>query len=288
MAYFILSKVGMTLKLPYVFVIDIDGTLIGDVMYHVSEWEILSQYNNKQLRTFRNELVEHLRSGLLRPHFTDFISQFRSTCEFYIYTASDDKWAQFLVPCIEAACGVKFARPIFSRRHCIVDGSNTKKSLSRVSGLVFSRLKVKYGFKSIGQVYQQMMLIDNNKVLVDKESKKGVLCSSYTYMQPYDVLRNLHTIIFNSNAYRILTILARYGVVQSSHVRSNANAIQLLAIYHSSLAGNLMRYSKELSYYDTEKKDKFWAKLSGIVSVCLEKQLSCDNLIKYVNLHLVQ
>jgi hypothetical protein len=266
---------------PYVFVLDIDGTLVGNVSYLVAQWEILTQFNKKSLRLFKSMVIEQLRDGLLRSQLTEFIKSLSGTCEFFIYTASDDKWAQFFVPCIEAASGIKFSRPIFSRKHCLQIGTDLKKSLQKISSLIYPKLKPL--FKSKSAMYQRMLLVDNNKVLLDRETRKSVLCPTYEYMTPFDIVSLVDQRIFLENAYLILKIMSKYGLVQDRLISRKLSGFQLLGVYYSCLAHNLVEYGNNIQKYNEMRRDKFWPKMLGLFVACHQKGASIESIVKYIN-----
>lgn len=266
---------------PYVFVLDIDGTLVGNVSYLVAQWEILNQFNKKKLRMFRSMVIEHLQDGLLRPNLAEFVKRLSGTCEFFLYTAADDKWAQFFVPCIEAASGIKFARPIFSRKHCLQNGTDLKKSLQKISSIIYPRVKPL--FRSKSAMYQRMLLVDNNKVLLDRESRKSILCPTYGYMTPFDIVSLVDQRVFLENAYLILKIMSKYSLVPDRSISRKLSGFQLLGVYHNSLANNLVEYGTNIHRYDDMRKDKFWLKLLSLFSSCHQKGNSIESIVKYIN-----
>lgn len=272
---------------PCIYVIDIDGTLVGDVTHQVCEWEILLKYDPKKLKTFRLKLIEHLREGLLRPCISDFMSMIKQAnelTEFFLYTASDDKWAQFLVPCIESACGCKFSRPIFTRKHCLNTEKSMKKSLIKISTQVWSKLKPKYGglvFKNAKHLSDHMLLIDNNKVLIDRETKRGIICPSYDHCVLYDVLRNIDERVLHDNVHGIMQVLGKYGLVDTGKVASSrSSSYSFLATYYEQYAERLMIYARKDRNY---RRDRFWLTLVHMIEALQNKRVSKETMIKYIN-----
>ena len=269
-----------------VYTIDIDGTLIGDITHHVAEWEILSRYDKKKVKQFKTNLIQALQKGLMRPHVAEFINHIKANnerAEFYLYTASEDKWAQFLVPCIEAACGCKFARPIFSRKHCLLVDRSLKKSLQCISTSIFNKLKARYSIKKASYVYDNMILIDNNKVLIEKEVRKGILCPSYDYPHSYDVLRLIDPSILEHQINGITNILAKYELVDERSVARQQQPHNVLASYYEDYAKSLRSMQNTIVVQDRHKRDKFWIQLANAIVALQSKRVSKDHLIKYIN-----
>ena len=130
--------------LPLVMLLDMDGTLVGKVGSVLCEYDLhrtlgaaaapASAAASARPKTasvasptvhkgLRDAIVARLRYGIIRPHVLEFCRGATAIpgVELYVYTASEAWWAAFFVPCIEAALGVRFNRPIFSRDHCVQD-----------------------------------------------------------------------------------------------------------------------------------------------------------------------
>jgi len=173
---------------PYVILIDLDGTIQGDVMPQLREFNLIRNLNLKTSlnKSHRNDYIK----GLLRPYFTDFIklikSKYNGTVELFIYTASDKVWAHHVVPIIESIIGFKFNKPIFTREHCRVGLLDKTKSIKYVKEHVIKSLRPKYG-KIVTD--QKIFLIDNNDVL---EDTKGLIkCYTYDKAIFLNILRNI-------------------------------------------------------------------------------------------------
>jgi hypothetical protein len=246
-------------------VLDIDGTIIGDVTSQVMEWEILSKFDKSKLRMFRLQLISHLRNGLLRPFLADFIHKLKKigTENIYVYTASDDSWAQMIVPCIESAAGVKFNRPIFSRKHCIVNAGSMQKSLKLISD------KILRGRGKGADIYKNIFLIDNNSVLIHDERKLGVLCPTYNVAIPTDVLKNIDQTVFTNNCTQILKIIQRYGFC----LHNETSSYMILSKYYDYYAGVLKNHART---YKGEQSDTYWLDIGNHIS----KNDSRNSLVK--------
>jgi len=101
-------------KIPYIFVFDIDKTILGDVGYILSEHQFNKNIidmnkeliNSKKIN-YKYDFEKDLLKGLLRPYFIDFLKFCRKKfkkCEFYIYTMSSYEWTNnVLIKIIEKA-----------------------------------------------------------------------------------------------------------------------------------------------------------------------------------------
>lgn len=81
------------------FILDLDGTIIGDCIYQCELYKIGLILGKLGIKIKTSEILEEYyteKSKLIRPNFTYFYNTMKenySSCEFYIYTASEKKWA---------------------------------------------------------------------------------------------------------------------------------------------------------------------------------------------------
>ena len=134
---------------PVVFLLDLDGTLQGDIHPQLIEYELIRILNNnkkQQIKYNLSKLSKDYNDGLLRPHLKDSLLSMKkkhSNIEFFVYTASSDNWAHFIIPQIEKILFGKkqiINKPYFTRSHCNADGS---KSIYNVKEEVIKSLKTK-------------------------------------------------------------------------------------------------------------------------------------------------
>jgi hypothetical protein len=172
---------------PFVFILDLDGTIIGDCSYQIilynieqlcKKYKIRTQSEKSLLKSYRPE------SKLMRPHFKYFIDNTKKhhpDSLFYIYTASDKEWAHKEISLIEKTHNIKFNRPIFTREDCILDSfGQYKKSVKKILP------KIVKGNKKYNINNNKILVIDNNSIYIDYTSN-FLLCPSYNYILYYDV-----------------------------------------------------------------------------------------------------
>lgn len=214
-----------------VMMLDMDGTLIGNIKPQVCEYEVLYGFQKNKLKAMRADVTSRLKQGIIRPYLTWLCSLVHngelSNIELFVYTASEAKWAAFLIPCIEEALGFKFSRPFFTRNHCIQSGNGDfKKSLDMVTPILFRKLKSKYRLSSSKQIADNIVLIDNNPSVLlhpSKESPRLVTCSTYNYAYFYDVLTRLDLSVLHQKYPRIIPVLQNHQMfpdVRASEVRT--------------------------------------------------------------------
>jgi hypothetical protein len=235
---------------PLVILLDIDGTLIGEILPQVIEWQLVSTFRKEFLRSYKLFLIDALKTELLRPGFSNFFHKLESLhIEFFIYTASESKWANYLVPCIESACNVKFNRPVFTREHMVFEtqkngDSYHMKSIEKILPLINKTL-AKKGWK-IPATISQCMIIDNNYTLVSNELKRVAKCSSYKSIFPFDMLRFIPSTMIMENKSEIISHLNHLNLLPEHFAPSTIN--EFYHTYHYSLGKFLQKASTQSKY----------------------------------------
>jgi hypothetical protein len=131
--------------------------------------------------------------------------------EFFVYTASDDDWAKYIIKVIEEASTIRFNKRIFSRSDCIFDqkSGHFMKSLNKLKPELFKILKSKYKLSNMDSL-KHILLIDNNHVLYENESHSLVKCPSYTSTIRVDMLRSLPMSFIKNNQELISMYILGY------------------------------------------------------------------------------
>jgi len=190
---------------PFVILIDLDNTLQGNILPQLSEYN-LHQYliqNTKEYhrmnKNVNKDIADDFKHGLLRPKFRRFVKTITSevpNVEFFIYTASDDSWAKYIIKILECSIDFKFNTPIFTRKHCLLDNNEGKymKRIELVTPLIAHKLKSKYPSTIITPKrykFKNIILIDNNVVLYKDEINHLIKCNDYEGIYIIDTLRNV-------------------------------------------------------------------------------------------------
>lgn len=171
--------------MSYVFIIDLDGTIIGDCSYQVILYNMETVIKKNKMKV-SNMLLDSYKpsSKLMRPFFKYFIGamqkQFPNSM-FFVYTASDKEWANREIAMIEKTHDIKFNRPIFSRGDCIKDSfGQYRKSVKKIIP------KIKKANKNCDIQNDKILVIDNNATFIDYRSN-FLLCPSYNYIMFCDI-----------------------------------------------------------------------------------------------------
>lgn len=245
---------------PLIVTIDIDGTIIGNITPQVIEWQFIKKYNNYNVRHFKNQLISLLQEYLIRPGMKDFVHKLKekhSNVHLFLYTASEHKWANFLVPCIEQALDYKFNRPIFTRNHMVVDKKTgfPKKSLERILPQIQKSLQN----QSIN--IKQCIIVDNNKTLIDSEMNRLVFCQTYDYVVYQDPLRYI-------NVNQVKKHLP--SIIESLKINLNFNDLKLSDI--NMFYAQYYNIVSKFLIINCERKDDLWKGMYDSLHKYLKKK----------------
>lgn len=246
---------------PFVILLDLDQTIQGDVGPQLQEYQFIKYLNeevvNKSKRLLQNkqDVIKDMKEGLLRPHFKRFIVKMKQrypTCEFFIYTASEDSWGKYIASIIQETIQVKFNKRIFTRSDCIYNENKNgyMKSIEKVSPFIYSELKRKgYELKGNKKNYQfnNIFLIDNSNVLYPNELKHLLKCDDYKGKVYVDCLRNIPNSFIKKHFKQIGQYLLQETV---------SNEIDLYRRYYAQLHF-MNTYQLETNQH-INRKDKFW------------------------------
>lgn len=176
---------------PYIFIIDLDGTIIGNCSYQCDIYnimELIKTYDKKNSNKSKIICDKYLnesyneKSLLIRPYFFDFIRAMKKlypVSYFYIYTASEKKWANKEISIIEKNNNFKFDRPFLTRDNCIIDKDGSiKKSINKILPLIKKNIK----FSNTYDIKKHLLIIDNNPTFIDYKDNL-LICPTYNYVK---------------------------------------------------------------------------------------------------------
>ena len=182
--------------LPYIFILDIDHTIIGAFLSIHNEYKLLNIISYKLNKSI--DIVDELNDGLLRPYFKDFI-QFIKTkydnIELFVYTGGSHRWVNnTIIPNIEKAINTNINKPYFTREN--MNNDEYDKILGNIYDIIIDNLKSKYPLlnqdKYIKYVFNnQLIFIDDIKNNLKDYPEKQILCPKYKYIDYYDVIKKI-------------------------------------------------------------------------------------------------
>lgn len=266
--------------LPYVFVLDWDGTIAGKVDFQSQVYSLKQLLKKHGLKPMGHAASEKIPKAftpanqLVRPGFASFMKALHKfyaghPVHFFIYTASEKQWALQEIAWVEKAFGIQFARPIFTREDCHVDGGgNYRKSLAKIYPRICRTISRNRALSRQEKDYileNQLIIIDNNAVYSDR-SDKMLLCPDYDYC----VFENLWDMIPPSSfqtpeIHQFVYSLINMGLLCPQP--TDPDPMQKLTIQYSWLASkckNIMDANK------TFQNDSFWKYLRRMI---IENQL---------------
>ena len=241
--------------LPIIFLIDLDGTIHGDCVSQVQEYTLLAKLG---ARTTNKKFIKgDYKNGLLRPYFSSFmktidINRRYTNIETFVYTASEKKWAQHVVPVIEDVVNARFNRPIFHRDYCDMQ-KDKHKSILTTKKHIFKSLKNKYDLTSMNDLNNRIYLIDNNDTLIEKDFL--LKCPTYDYIVQVDLLRQL------SPEQKMLHHELIVKKIMGDKIQSKSVFHMMKIVYKY-----VFQWYKHASESNEKyRKDDFWKKLSILV-----------------------
>ena len=263
---------------PLVILIDLDGTIQGDVNNQVQEYIFLDKLTKKLhggnviLKQNKMDVMYDMEQKLLRPYFKSFMmmmkKHFEEDIELFVYTASEKKWANYIIPIIESLIGLKFNRPIFTRSDCIWNNTQNKyfKSIDSIHKKISRCLQTKYSKlnKNLTLKYNDMYLIDNNYTLIHGEEHKLILCPTYDYSVFCSPLRNIPSIVMNKY-FKIIGDEILHQII--------TNVWELNKLwFEKAYKKNAIIENRNKMYI----KDDYWKKVCIELMTCKRKKLRQD------------
>lgn len=190
--------------LPYIVILDWDGTIAGKVDYQCMRHtlkECYKEYNIKYTKNNKIPIAFYPESNLIRKDFIGFIKDltihYDNNIYFFIYTASEKLWANTEIKWVEQTHGITFQRPIFTRDDCINYAGSYKKSIEKIFPRILRSIKVPLTKQQKTEVLNKhILIIDNNHVYVDMQ-EKVLLCPDYDFMVFENIYEDLESYSFN-------------------------------------------------------------------------------------------
>lgn len=279
---------------PIVLFLDLDGTVVGDVMHLVAERAILGQFSPsaavfKQMKTSH---VSRMKYGVIRPRFDSFLRRVelcnkdpsRSRhIELFLYTAGEDAWAAYIVSVIEAALGYVFNRPIFSRKHCKPgpDGAFFKQ-LAPLFPVVVTCLRRKGYTLTVASLEGRVALVDNNPTVIRTTTDRVrlITCKTYAFVLAFDVLRLVDIDVLQARYEQIASLLTSLGLYPEGREKDAGtprSCRHFLRVYYSTLTSRLRKSTRADN--GAEIRDRFWVRLrSAMLSPTLVSSLDATHV----------
>jgi hypothetical protein len=266
--------------LPFVLVLDLDGTIVGDVSDHIVEWIVLQTVRDKaagaqRMHAFNRTFRSCLMAGLLRPYFGEFMSAVASHhgIEVFVYTASTKDWAPVVIHNVEQCTGVRFQRPLFTRDHCLP--GPVPKSLQSIKPLVFRTLKKKYvRLSSPTDLDGRMVMIDNTDVLAERTS--WIPCPTYDFVSNYDVLKNVDTDVLRAAFPIVSREMVRQGALSRAASRQIRRYEDFMSHYYARISKNFAISGAKNSAH---RLDSYWKTFATVCLPMIRRTMAANGVL---------
>lgn len=295
---------------PLIVLMDIDGTMIGRIGIQACEYELLSdpRIASRPKSAMKADLIERLRHGIMRPYLrwlVKTLEKHRPDVELFVYTASDDGWAAFLVPCIEEVLGRRFNRPLFTRKHCAFADGEYKKSLDTVVPTIFRKLRAKYpelaragpAASHVSRLRDNTLLVDNNPTVLlhpARDARRLVRCPTYAFAYVYDVLGRLDLAALHGKFRQLVPYLEHFDLfpsdVRADEVKTfhHFTWMYYRKLYENAKAAwrDAQHYEETLEqrgYTDAHGRDTMWRRFGEVLRAKSPGAESVDALVKDLN-----
>ena len=197
---------------PLVLLLDVDGTLVGDVVHQVALYDITRKIKQSKARMTYSakDMRDYIEtSAIIRPGFKSFFDAAKDNhIEIFIYTAAEKAWAEYIIKHIEASLNIKFNRPLFTRGNCITFNGEFKKSIKYVSPTILKVLRKKVQYKHIKSLDNSIMAIDNTPIFIEQDHQ--LLCSTYNVAPPVNIPRYITKELWDKQYKLINEIIVGY------------------------------------------------------------------------------
>jgi hypothetical protein len=264
----------MTL-LPYVFVIDLDGTIVGRVDFQSQQFVLyntLKQSGFKPVRQNKIPAAFYPNAKLVRPGLRQFMGalheHYNGKAYFFVYTGSEKTWANQEISWIEKTHGIKFMRPIFTRDDCTVDnGGNVRKSLTKIWPRVTRALPAMTPKERTFVFEHQTIIIDNNAVFLD-HTEKLLVCPTYNFSHLENMLHGIpQEARSHHNIDKLILSFINQGLlcpyIESSQNKNNStDGMRKLSKQYAWLSAKCKSLADENEKY---ANDKFWSILKKLL-----------------------
>jgi phage pi2 protein 07 len=244
---------------PYIIVFDVDGTLIGDIRPQLVLYEMYTALKKKDIKVANNflklnEFRKRLNQGIIRPHVNKFIKKMQQNydnIEFYIYTASEKSWAQFLIPHLEKCLNVKFKRPLLTRDNCVWHEQDLQKKLNIIYDCVSKKRKS-------NNFEDKILIIDNNDIVYGPDQKHVLLCNTYDFCKLENMMCYIDEDFYDKYKDIIVDVLSKY----IPGLKKSAGFYQFQKRYYVYYLKKLEDAQKKNALHE---KDKFFLYLTNLI-----------------------
>ena len=233
------------MKLPVVFVFDLDATLVGGTDYIYAYDYFLTfikgACDKKKIGgpycSYKIPRVqEKISSEMLRPGMKESMTELKTifpTAEFFIYSAGSTEHVKLFVDFVEKSTGITFNRPLLCRPQCVFDERHYYlKSLASNINVILGCLDAKYPGVTEKDLNGRIVIIDDQDVWGD--DTRVIKCPEYKYNPVIEFDDKLIHLMYSDD--KVKTYLKN----ESSHT---------LPTFHSDPSANIMQHMQDYHLY---------------------------------------
>ena len=201
-----MKKKPVAARLPYILILDLDATVVGDVNYVIEEHGLHHALRQKGISSagFASHFAESFRSGLLRPYFCEFIQGLQAAydgLEVFVFSAGSDTWVPTIIGEIEKFCGIRVHRPYFSRKDTHI-GADQNGSFSYTKSITATLEKI---FRVLEDDYKalrkpearehvtenRVLMLDDNTSVIADHTDRHLAIPEYKFVYAFDITAGL-------------------------------------------------------------------------------------------------
>ena len=218
-------------------VLDIDGTMIGNVATQRSIYHLLSR--------------DYEITGVpLRPHFLEFTKSIPGA-ELFVYTASEAHWAETLVSHLERRYGLSFNRPLFTRPNTVWTGNEYQKALKNIMPVIKNTMRHKH--KEVFDLFA----VDNSNCYAPEDLPYLINCPTYNNTVRVDIAKAIPRKAYLNNREHM-----------DNHLMLYLNSDTKPSSYEDFV--RMLRNLNSFSFKNTN--DTFWRDLSRLLKGSKDKE----------------
>ncbi len=225
-------------NLPLIIILDLDGTIIGDITPQVLLYELIKILKrNISIKFNIEEFKYKLMNGIVRPYFKKCLKELsKHNIEFFVYTASEKVWAEFVIKNIEESLDISINRPIFTRKDCKFVNNDYLKSTNFIKKKIVKSLSKKKNFKySIEDFNNRILIIDNRDVFDKIDKNKLIICDTYNYKKEENIFSYINRELYEKYNKLIYILLKKHGYNLKYTTNYEDMLIQFYSIYINEL-----------------------------------------------------
>ena len=192
-------------KLPIIFILDMDQTLIGQSSTYGSCIDLV-KFVRECCKSKKIEstscpkaitYADMVKPDFFRVGLKDMLTGIREmypTAELFVYSAGAKLYVESMIPVIEKHVGMTFNRPLFTRDDCVVNESNnyTKSIMVHIDTMLRS-LAHKYpklDAQKDTMLQSRIVFVDDVDIVWDIK-EKWVKCPEYGYTPVVDLTHHI-------------------------------------------------------------------------------------------------